>query len=241
MTGFITINGVSSENFGVVLSDANVYGKAERDVQNISVPGRSGDLIIDNNRYKNVKFEYPCLIVGDFDNNFSAFINYILSQNGYMRIEDSFHPDEFVLARYVGETNTNRVKRDRIGSFKLTFDRKPQRYLKSGEEKITFTANGQFINNEQTYALPLVRVYGTGSVGIGDQTITINSLASGAAYTDIDCDVQDAFYGTTNCNGNITLSSGSFWKIHPGTNGVNGFSNTSNITRVEITPRFWRL
>lgn len=238
MTGFITINGVSSRDFGVVLSDANVYGKAERDVQTVSVPGRSGDLIIDNNRYKNVKYEYPCAIIGDFDTNFSAFINYIQSQTGYMRIEDSFHPDEFVLARYVGETNPKRVKKDRIGTFSLPFDRKPQRYLKSGEERIAFTSDGQIINTEQTNALPLVRVYGTGAVGIGEYTITIKRMESGTTYTDIDCDVEDAYNGTTNCNGNIALSSGSFWKLHP---GINGVTKPSGVSRIEITPRWWRL
>lgn len=240
MTGYLTINGVSSMDFNVVLSDAGVYGRAEKDQTFVSVPGRNGDLVIDNNRYKNLTLSYPCVIYKDFDTNYAAFIGFLLSQGGYMRLEDSFHPDEYVLAQYVGETKPKSTHMQRIGSFELKFNRKPQRFLKSGEDPISFTSNGQIINNEQTTALPLVRVYGTGQVGVGNQTITVNSLASGASYTDIDCDLQDAFYQTTNCNSRITLNSGGFFKLKPGVNGITKGEGGS-VSRVEITPRWWRL
>ena len=81
-------------------------------------------------------------------------------------------------------------------------------------------------------AKPLLRVYGTGSVGIGSETLTITSANQ---YTDIDCDLQDAFKGTTNCNGNIRLSSGSFPVLKPGYTGV----TLSGVSRVEIIPRWF--
>ena len=86
-----------------------------------------------------------------------------------------------------------------------------------------------------TRALPLIRVYGTGALAIGNVTITINS-ASG--YTDIDCDLMDAFKGSTNCNGNITLTSGEFFYLDPGENGI---SFGSGITKVIVKPRWWIL
>lgn len=239
MIGYLTANGKSSADFNVYLSGDGTYGIAERDVEQTSIPGRSGDLLIDNGRYKNVSHAYKCVIRGDFAKNFSGFLGYLQAQRGYIRLEDSFHPDEYVLGRFTGETHPKRMTRDVMGSFEITFSRKPQRYLKAGEEPLPeFTTNGQIFSEMYTESLPLVRVYGTGAVGIGDNTITINSLTSGATYTDIDCDTQNAFYGTTNCNDKITLNSGEFFSLKPGANGI---SLGNGVSRVIVTPRWWKL
>ena len=237
MIGYFTANGKSSADFNVILSDAYTYGKAERDQEFISVPGRSGDLLIDHDRYKNKTYKYQCIIHKDFDVNFSAFVGFLQSQKGYMRMEDTFHPDEYVLARYVGEVDPKRVHRDRIGSFEMQFNRKPQRWLKNGEKPLSFTSTGEIINNYFEAASPLIRAYGTGTLNIGSQTITITAMASGATYTDIDCEMQDAYFGTTNCNGNIVLGSSGFPKLLPGSNGI----TFTGLKRVDITPRWWRL
>ena len=66
-----------------------------------------------------------------------------------------------------------------------------------------------------------------------ESTMTISSANS---YTDIDCDIMDAFKGSTNCNGNI---SGSFPTLAPGDNTVD--LPSSGITKIEIIPRWWVL
>lgn len=232
MTGYLTANGKTSNDFNVYLTDAGIYTIAERDVSSFSVPGKSGDLLIDNGRYKNAPHSYPAVIVGDFDVNFSAFVGYLVSQNGYIKLIDSFHPDEYVLGKYVGETNPKKVYRDDMGAFEIAFSRKPQRYLLSGENALTFSANGS-LRNEFMPALPLVRVYGTsGTVTIGDNTMTFSSIST---YVDLDCETQNAYKGATNCNGNV---SGNYFVLKP---GVNTVSKSSGITSVEITPRWWKL
>lgn len=235
MIGFIVIDGVSSEDFGMVLSDAGSYGVAERDVNALSVAGKSGDLIFSNDRFKNVELSYPVVALRDFDKDYTDLMSFILSHEGYMRIEDSFNPEYFMQARYTGKTNPSKVTLDNKGVFTLTFDRKPQRWLKSGEKAYPYTSNGSIYNIARMTAKPLVRVYGTGTVGIGSNTITINSADE---YTDIDCEIQNAYKGTTNCNGNITLNSGKFFELPSGKSGV---TLGSGITKVEITPRWWNL
>lgn len=235
MLGEIILNGKSSKDFKVYLSDAEQYGMPERDVETIDIEGRNGNLVVDNGRYKNREISYPCIIVDNFMENYSAFIGYILNQRGYIRIESSFNPDEYVLGVYKGKIDPKTTVFREKGSFEIDFERKPQRFIKKGEIPIEFSSNGNLFNTYTGVALPLVRVYGTGSISIGNTTITVNSVNQ---YVDIDCDIQDAYKGTTNCNGNITLNNGRFFELEP---GLNNISIGNGISKIEITPRWWRL
>lgn len=235
MIGEIIVNGKSSADYGVYLTDAGIYGMPERDSTSIQVNGRSGDLVIDNGRYKNKQTRFPCAILEDFKENYLDFIGYLLNQNGYARIETSFLPDEYILGRYIGEVEPTTSTDAQKGKFEILFDRKPQRYIIDGEEPVIYTANGTIANNYNGKALPIVRVYGTGAVTIGGITITVNSVDS---YVDIDSDMQDAYKGAVNCNGNITLNNDYFFELKPGNNNI---VLGSGISKIEIIPRWWRL
>ena len=80
---------------------------------------------------------------------------------------------------------------------------------------------------------PLLRVWGTGQLGIGSQTVTITQAD---VYTDIDCEMMDAFKGTANKNPYVQLTDHNFPVFKP---GVNNISLGTGITKVEITPRWW--
>lgn len=235
MLGYIIINGVNSNDYGIYLTDAGVYGIAEKDVEAVSVAGRNGDLLFDNHRYLNKNFSYPALIIENFERNYSEFINFLMSQKGYMRLEDSFMPEFYVMATYVGGSDPSKVvRKGKDGVFQLPFNRKPQRFLKEGEKAITITSNTTLHSTYRMDALPLVRAYGTGSVTINGVTITINTADT---YTDIDCDTQNAYKGSTNCNGKITLNNGEFFKLKTGDNSI----SLSGISQIEIKPNWWTL
>ena len=235
MRNYLTFNNVSTKDYGVYISGLNTYNAPEKDVEIISIPGRNGDLTIDNGRYKNVDVSYPAFIYDNFDQNVEGLRNYLLSQNGYKRLEDTYHPEEFRLARYKGDFSAKMVDWLEAGEFDLAFDCYPQRFLKSGEQIITLTAAG-YIFNEYMTSKPLIRAYGTGTFTINGVSVQITT-ASG--YTDIDCDLQEAYKDTlaTNCNGNIVLSNGEFPELVPGENTI----TISGLTKLEITPRWWIL
>ena len=81
-------------------------------------------------------------------------------------------------------------------------------------------------------AKPLLRVYGTGTVGIGDYSFTI-SAADG--YTDIDCDMMDCFKGAVNKNAYVSFTNYKFPVLVPGENVV----TMDGVTEIEITPRWY--
>lgn len=231
---WITFGSVDCRTYKVYISGNGTFNSPERDVSTVSIPGRNGDMVLDNGRYKNVSIKYPAFIANTFNTNMQNFRNAMLSKIGYQRLEDTYHPDEFRLARYKGTLNVKPLRSLVAGEFDITFDAKPQRYLKSGETAVEFTAAGTISNGTLMTALPLIRAYGTGTLTIGTVTIAITAAD---VYTDIDCETQEAYKGSTNCNANITLTSGVFPSLAPGANSV----SFTGLSKVEITPRWWIL
>lgn len=136
---YFTLNGRSSADWGIVASKDNGFDAPKRDVSVIEVPGRNGELHIDNGRWRNIDVTYNnCVIERDFTEQFGDFRAYCARQRGYQRLEDTFHPDEYRLADMMQGIKVSSVgTRYNSGKFDLTFNCKPQRFLKSGEEPIT--------------------------------------------------------------------------------------------------------
>ena len=233
--GYFTFAGTNSKDFGVYLNGDKTFNSPAREIETISIPGRNGDLVIDKNRYLNVAHTYDAFIIRHFWGNIRELENFLATQVGYQRLEDTYHPDEFYLAVFSSGLDVTPTEDLMVGTFTITFNRKPQRFLKTGEQIQTFTANGSLRNPTRETALPLIRVYGVGTFQIGTATITVTS---NPGYIDLDCDTENAYMEATNCNDYIRLDSDSFPKLPAGqTNVVLG----SGITKIEIKPRWWRV
>ncbi len=227
--------GRSSQDFGLVLSGEDTWRKAMPDVERKQIPGRNGDLLLSNHRYSNVEITYHIGIRRDFDRNFTAFMNFLLREPGYHRLEDSYHPDFYRMAVLDKEIKPKLSALNASGSFDLTFSCMPQQYLKSGERRQELTGSGTVFNPTLYDARPLLRIYGAGKIIIGDEQVTVTENDS---YIDLDCELEDAFRDTINLNGCIELSSGDFPVLKPGSTGI---TFGSGITKVELIPRWWCL
>lgn len=235
MRDYLDFDGVLSSDYNVFISGSYTYVRPERDKTFASVPGRSGDLVYDNGRYKNVTIQYPALIRRDFPDLHEGFSNEVLKRTSYKRLTDTYHPDEFRLAIPMGALKPTTGVNNVSGKFTIEFNCKPQRYLIIGEIPVTFTAAGAINNPCKMDAKPLIRVYGSGTVGLNDGTLTIGS--HGYPYMDIDCELQDAHYGAINLNSYLTMSWDEYPVLHEGENQI----TLSGVTSIEITPRWWRL
>ena len=235
MDNYFTFNGHNSLEYGITISGSGTYNKPARVVERFKIPGRNGELTIDNGKFRNVNITYECTIGRSFAKNMDYLFQWLMSHRGYNRLEDSLQPDYYRMARVSGVPDPEQWANLIGGTFEITFDCIPQRFLKSGEEMREFTSAGTIRNPTLYDALPLIRVYGTGTLGVGSTTITI---LSADGYTDLDCDIQDAYKGQLNCNQNIRLDSGSFPVLKPGDNGI---SLGNGITKIELTPRWWTI
>lgn len=234
MIGNLVVGNINCKDYGVFVSDAGIYASPEPDYTSYEIAGRNGDLHINNGRYKNVDITYQAFIAHEFEDRFVPFRSAILSQDGYVRIEDDFKQDMYRLGRLKSGIE-GKIKLARgIGTFELEFDCKPQWYLKSGENETVFTENGSILNPTVFPSKPLIRVYGKGTVTVGTNVFVINT--AGTEFIEIDTDSKQAYEGTANRNSNIKVNQwGSL------TSGNNTITLGTGITKVTVKPRWYEL
>lgn len=229
-------NGHCCRDFGIYVSGENTFNGPERDYELVSIPGRSGDLIRDNNRYKNITVSYPAFIHRDFLKNSDAARNWLLnSPMDYGKLEDDYHPDTFRLGFFTGPIDFDTRFLNRSGEVTISFSCKPHRYLKSGERPLQIT-NGQILHNSWDVALPLIKISGSGSgtISVGNVTVTMQEIDGGLT---LDAETQNAYNGGVNKNSTISVSNRNFPTLLWGDQRI---SWTGGVTSVEITPR-WRM
>lgn len=236
--GVVIFNGVSSKDYGIVVEHPPNYEIPERDCEITHIPGRNGDLIVDNGSFKNVEREYE-LAIGSYDATFASIANllseWLCAGVGYRRLEDSYEPEYYRLASY-HESNSIENIYFHGGRMTAVFDCKPQRFLKLGETTVKFAEPGTIFNPTGFASLPTVTIKGSGIgvLSIGGYSISISELADGLT---INSDLQDVYLGTLNKNSVVTLANG-FPKLAPGENNI---SFSGGITSVEVVPKWWTL
>ena len=240
---WLVMDGKPSKDFDVYTSGAGTYLSPERSFEEVEVPGRNGAIFLYEDSYKNVDITYEAWIAKidspkEVDRKFRLLRSFLLSRNGYFRLEDTYHPDEIRFASYNEAFEPEVMDSLDAVTFDLKFSCKPQRFLKKFYDiPIEITKSGVVFNNDTYFiAKPLLRVYGTGTFSIGGISVRINSANS---YTDIDCDLMEAYKNTlaTNCNNNITLTNAQFPYLAPGENTI----TFSGITKIELYPRLFML
>lgn len=233
MIGKFEFNNLISSDFGIYLSGSGTYNAPERDTESISIPGKNGDIIVDKHRFKNIKVKYPAFIREEFKSNTDAVRAWILKDANYHRLEDSYHPEEYRMARFIGPLDFVTRVLNESGECDIEFDCKPQRFLKDGELPIYITEDSKIYNPTLFDALPTIRVYGTeGTLIIGNIIMSIKEIDE---YVDIDCETQNAMKGIENKNHTI---SNAFPTLYSGENGV---KIEGNISKIEIIPRWWTI
>jgi phage-related protein len=236
--GIITFNGVTSESLGIQVEHPPAFEIPERDYNVISIPGRNGDIVIDNGCYKNVNRKYN-IAIGAAGGSFTTFASnvssWLHSAIGYARLEDSYDPNHYKLAMYTDDNSIENILQQ-AGRATINFNRKPQRFLKSGDTKITITGSNSITNPTNFISLPLIVVKGTGNgvINIGGYTATLTNVISS---TTLNSEIETVYNGSTNLNMYVTLNKG-FPKLVPGANTI---TFSGGITSVEIYPKWWTI
>lgn len=233
--GTFTFDGVNSSEYGIFVQGKGTFNAPELDYTNVSVPGRNGDIIISNGRYRNQILPYEGYIHKNFRENAAAARAWLLSPQGYRRLTDEYHPDEYRLAMFKGPLNFDMRFMNKSGTCVLEFDCKPQRFLISGEAAQEFTSEGVITNPTAFDALPVITVISdseeAASVTINGVTLNVLSMEYGSIT--LDSETQNAYNGYANLNYAV---SGNYPILKPGDNNIL-FSGSA--ISVSITPRWW--
>lgn len=229
------IDGVDARSVGVQLQSPIRFEEAIPISESQTVPGRNGDLIWNTGSYKNRSGFASCFCLQkDVEKAVSSVGRFLMGEKGYRRLETSDDPDHFWMARIKNSPQIDMRLRT-LAPFEIGFDCKPQRFVKTGENSITFTQKGLLFNQYSQIALPLITVYGkgTGTLEIGDCIVEILSI-SDILY--LDSDTQNAY--NENGNQNMNINAPVFPTLPAGQISID-FSG--DIERIEIVPRWWEL
>lgn len=264
-----TFDNENSLDYGIYITGEAVYNAPERAVEMVSIPGKNGALALDQGRFENIEVTYPAGAFGaeqaEFADRMRAMRNMLASRYNYVRLTDSYHPDEYRLGLYKSGLEVTPVAMSSAGEFDITFNCKPQRFLTSGEVPLDLTWKYEALEEENSITItdeegneidggttpidtitnptlfesqPLIIVTGSGQVSIGDQIITVTDIPAGTDVY-IDCESMEIYTNTggiiSGASSHVAFNKNSFPTIAP---GEQGFSKTAP---VQIIPRWWRL
>ena len=235
--GIVMFNGTSSQDLHALVQTAPEYEFPEKDYSVTHVEGRNGDIVIDTGSWQNVPRTYNLAIDTrkiSYAEVASKLVQWLHSASGYARLEDSYEPDFYRMAMYKDSGSISNIY-SKAGQIEISFDCKPQRYLKSGEVSDLFTSNTEYRNPTDFPSKPKIVIHGSGSgtVKIGVYEITIFNILDGMT---VDCEIQDTYKNDINCNSRVSIAE--YPKIIAGNNMI---SMSGGVTSIEITPRWWML
>ena len=233
---YLYYKGTNSLEFCLYIKSKATYDAPERDKTYISVPGRNGDLIQDNGRYKNVAMPYTLAVVKSDNRPFNELTDSIKEwlsiDSGYYELWDSYDPRFF---RYASVSGALNIAEDitNYGEFTVNFNCKPYRYLFDGQKTIAAPKAGlQLINPFKIAAEPYIKIYGNGNISMSVNNTTV-SFTGVSGYIEIDSEIKNAYKGLTLLN-NI-MTGDTFPTLEP---GVNEVTFTGSVTKAEIVPRW---
>lgn len=260
--GYINWNGVRSDSLGLIVSGAGSYNAAEPDVTAYEVPGRSGDIIISNNRYKNIQVVYPAFVPKGLDSQVQAIRNWMRSTDGYARLEDNYDTTHYRMARPVGVLEINPEHRNDGANLQLVFDCKPQRFYRNDYYEPTLGSS--IINPTPFPAYPIFRVWSPFQNNgiemrfwtLGGTEFAVYEFRFTQTILDkqvvIDTETQNVYqYNGTETYNDIVVCSKDCgggthipvdWPAIPGnTRAIFNWDFTDPLTDLKITARWWEL
>ena len=231
--------GICSTQFNIQVEKCPEFFAAPQRIETIQVPGMHGDLLpLENKTYSNVPQKYEIWFKAATE-GVTAFskqlAKWLLSPTGYQILEDDYDPEIYRKAIFKGPLNIHNWMLER-GRAVIEFDCKPQRFLKSGNQEIQILS-GQSLHNPYMPSSPLIQITGNGAgtLTIRDVTITVLRMSESLTF---DCEISNAYKGTSNENNNIQLSTTNPIKLQSGETKI---SYSGGITGVSIIPRWWTL
>lgn len=229
--------GVRSDELNLIVEHYPSRYIPSRKDEKDSVPGASRDIIYVSEAFNNYNQPYEVFMGGPREGLpliSHKVAEWLLNNPGYQRLEDSYDPECFRMARYAGGEDFFNYF-NIYGRGKLTFDCCPQRWLKSGERVLSVTNGQRVLNPTSMKASPILRISGSGEgeIKINNSTLSISNIGS---YVEIDIDKHKAYNGSANRNNTI---SGSYENMKMPKESVISWSG--GISSVAIIPRWWTI
>lgn len=254
--GNMKFRGLSTKDLDLIIQYKPDYSFPQKDITVEHIPGRNGDLLIDNGSWQNVERTYSIVSLfrpgTDFVSNSEKLIKWLTAESGYFRLEDSYDPHVYRIASYRSSGTLPNLY-DEATVLNVTFDCKPQRYLKNGEKEQIFESSVAILENPTGYtSLPDIKIDGLInseddvlmlSVGTTEDeenfkevssSITISKLPTSANSISIISEEQTCYSNQNeNINSSINLNNTHFPQLKSGKTMISVKKYSENTTVLE--------
>lgn len=225
MDSFIWKGKDSYLDYGIVINVKPPMVLAEKNVQEITVAGRDGDLTVDDNTYKSITFPFICTLLDD-----TNLDDVMLWLSGYSDLILSWQNDRSYKAKMINRIDISQSL-ETFGEFPLLFKAQPFGYALNNGLITLLTTPSTVTNTATKDSKPIIKIYGTGTVDLSINGNLIH-LTNVVGYVTVDSDLMDCYKDTLLKNNDMT---GDFPELVVGENVISWTGATS----IEITPN-WR-
>lgn len=225
---FFIYKGIDSRDVpGLIVQSLPPVTKPPKRYERIEIEGKDGDIIIEKG-YSSYDRDIKIGLLPKAD------IDYIISWlNGKGELILSNEQDKFYNAEILDQIDYTKLLK--FKEAKVKFHVQPYKYL-YGETSITGTTSGMnVVNQGLESSKPLIKLYGSGTVilSLNGYTKFTYTFPDGDSYVMLDSEVEEAYKDNLNNLKNRNMN-GDFPVLLP---GLNIFTWTGNITKIEILPR----
>lgn len=228
-------NGQKARSLGLELQSPLSLSAAVPKISTATIPGRNGVLHYYDGSYENRDLSGEGFILSaDVSKRIGIINSWLLGVKGYARLERDEDPDHFMMARCKKGINSKIVK-GLLTACDISFDCKPQRFLKYGEREFDVTESKKLLNPTFYDALPIITVEGEGNISIssGSWTLEFKGLSGSITY---DAETLCAYNGNVNLNAKTSVTGDVILSA-----GENIFSVSGTVTSIRIIPRWWEI
>lgn len=226
--GWFRFKGKDSRECGILISAMPERVRPPRRVKAVEVPGKDGDLTIDEEAYDAYTLSLECSTRGS--DHLDEIVTWL---DGSGELILSTEPDRVYRASIYNKISIADVVY-LYNKFLLQFRVQPFKYSTNPfDDMLELTSPTIILNSGTVYSQPKITIYGS-----GDITLTVNGedfpIYSVDGGITIDSEMMEVYKGTVNQNSKYGAMT--FPRLEVGENSI---SWTGNVTKVVIIPN-WR-
>lgn len=241
-------NNKKLSDIGAVLMENPHYTPSVKELDFTSVPGKSGDIITDKNRFKNSSISYKVSSMPLFCSYTEQEFVYVLSEwlltsYDYKILRDTYNPGYFRKAICTDIANPT-VEANKMVWTTVTFNCDPFLYSDTGLKKNTYNFNGgtqteNLFNPEGWASEPIIEITPNQPLMV---SLSINGVTVGIEQIDKTIIIDVPNYNVYDTNGkpcNDVVQAFKLPTLLPGKNKL--ITSGTNSGLIKITPNWRRL
>lgn len=220
MKNYLIFNGINSKDLGIRIEKHNNFSTPQRVVERVKVPGRTGEILIDDNSYENIIFEYEFILDckgSDLASKSKQISNWLHSDYTYKTLTFS-NSNKVYNAVVINKIDIKRMFKT-FGRALVTFEAYE---VPNARERniLKVDTEATYINNNNMPLKPIIKVLGYGDciININNQSIILKGIEGQVI---IDCYNMDCYKeegnNIINCNNQMK---GMFPQLDTGINKI---------------------